>query len=175
MLIREAIESDAPKLARVGVDTWRSTYRGIMADEFLDNMSYDKSSDRWVQRLKDTETEEFTYVAEDETGNIVGYAYAGPERNRDSNYPGEIYALYVYQSTQKRGIGRLLMQAAAQHFLRLGIHSMRIWVLTQNPSRGFYEQMGGRFLEAKVINVGGKDLEETAYAWDEISSLFHKS
>ena len=170
MLIREAQESDAPQLARVGVDTWRTTYRGLMADEFLDNMSYDGSSCRWVKRISENESGEFAYVAEDMTG-IVGYAYAGPERNEDPNYPGEIYALYIYQSAQKRGIGRLLMQAVAQHFLRIGIRSMRIWVLTQNPSRGFYERMGGRFLEAKVINIGGADLEETAYAWDDISTM----
>ena len=171
MIIREAIESDAPQLARVGVDTWRSTYRGIMADEFLDNVSYDKSRDGWVKRLKDIEAGEFTYVAEDSTGEIVGYAYAGPERDRDPNYPGEIYALYVYQSTQKRGVGRLLMQAVSHRFMSIGIKSMRIWVLSQNPSRGFYERMGGRYLEAKVINIGGKDLEESAYVWDDINSL----
>lgn len=42
-IIREAQIADAPAIARVGVDTWRSTYCGIMADDYLDDLSYEKS------------------------------------------------------------------------------------------------------------------------------------
>ena len=40
MRIRAAKPADAGSLARVHVDSWRSTYTGILPDEFLAGLSY---------------------------------------------------------------------------------------------------------------------------------------
>ena len=37
IVIRPAQTADAPGIARVHVEAWRSTYRGIVSDAFLDN------------------------------------------------------------------------------------------------------------------------------------------
>ncbi len=36
MLIRPARPADIPTMARVYVETWRATYRGILPDAYLD-------------------------------------------------------------------------------------------------------------------------------------------
>ena len=36
--------------------------------------------------------------------------------------------------------------------------SMLVWVLRDNPSRGFYEELGGRYLREQVLTIGGADL-----------------
>lgn len=41
-IIREATLSDACGIAKVHVDTWRTAYKGIINDEFLNELSYDK-------------------------------------------------------------------------------------------------------------------------------------
>jgi hypothetical protein len=49
--IREARISDAPGIARVRVDTWRTAYRGIVSDEHLNGLSCERaeaSSRRWL-------------------------------------------------------------------------------------------------------------------------------
>jgi hypothetical protein len=41
VLIREAVPADAGAVARVHVDSWRTTYRGIIADSILSDLSYE--------------------------------------------------------------------------------------------------------------------------------------
>jgi hypothetical protein len=48
---------------------------------------------------------------------------------------------------------------------------MLVWVLADNPARGFYERLGGRYLRQKPIEIGGIDLFEAAYGWDDIRVL----
>ena len=40
MLIREASPTDAAAIARVHVDSWRTTYAGIVPADYLANLSY---------------------------------------------------------------------------------------------------------------------------------------
>ena len=42
MFIRTAILADIPIIARINVDTWRSNYVGIVPDDYLAGMSYEK-------------------------------------------------------------------------------------------------------------------------------------
>ena len=49
--VREAMPCDAAAIARVHVDAWRTTYRGIVPDEYLSSLSYEKSQQRWERLL----------------------------------------------------------------------------------------------------------------------------
>lgn len=40
MRIRKAEVNDSKSIAKVNIDVWRTTYRGIMPDGDLDNLSY---------------------------------------------------------------------------------------------------------------------------------------
>ena len=48
---------------------------------------------------------------------------------------------------------------------------MLLWVLVENPSRGFYEQLGGKQLEEKQITIDGERLTEVAYGWADLHDL----
>lgn len=41
MLTRKAALEDAPGIANVHVDSWRSTYKGIVPDTYLASLSYE--------------------------------------------------------------------------------------------------------------------------------------
>jgi hypothetical protein len=45
-----------------------------------------------------------------------------------------------------------------------------LWVLVENPSRSFYERLGGVLLDARQVSVGGA--AEMAYGWPAIESLY---
>ncbi|MDD5501836.1 MAG: hypothetical protein PHH26_00020 [Candidatus Thermoplasmatota archaeon] len=47
---------------------------------------------------------------------------------------------------------------------------MIVNVLAQNPSRKFYEKMGGKFITTKNIELGGAKLEETVYGWKDLGA-----
>ncbi len=111
MHIRPAQQADINQLAVITVDTWRSAYAGIVDQQYLDSMSYERYRGSWRSRLLD---EGITMVAVDDAGNIMGYAQAGPSQRAEEQYPQEIYAIYVLPACQRMGVGRQL-------FMRFGL------------------------------------------------------
>lgn len=177
MHIREARRGDAQGIAEVHVASWRTTYQGIVPDEFLAQLSVELRAQRWLETV--AAGVEIIYVAEDDAnggGRIVGFASGGAQRDGDiPNYDGELYAVYILQDYQGQGIGQLLVRAVAERLARCGFKAMRVWVLAENPSRGFYERIGGQFVREKQINIGGTTLTEVAYGWPDIRMLLEKS
>lgn len=63
------------------------------------------------------------------------------------------------------------MKRVVQHLKANGQNSMLVWVLEENPSRAFYEKMGGKEVDRKTLTVSGKVLTEIAYGWENIEQL----
>jgi ribosomal protein S18 acetylase RimI-like enzyme len=171
--IREANQDDVADMVKVRVDTWRATYRGIVPDDFLKDLSYQSISDRWKKVFwENRKPNVAVFVAENEKKDIVGIAICGPEQSQDPIYHGEIYVLYVLPQYQRQRIGRRLVAACVQHLLQqLTVETMLIWVITENPYRRFYESLGGRLVHEKTKEIGGKMISEVGYGWDEIHKL----
>ena len=169
ILIRQAVDSDARGIAQVHVDSWRSTYAGIVPAEHLAALDYDRREANWRPILADRR--QAAFVAEDPRGRIIGFVSGGPERNDDSAFPGELYAIYLLKSCQGQGLGRRLVSALVEWFLSRRWQSMLLWVLEDNPSRGFYEALGGVRIKQETISIGGTELVEIAYGWNDISPL----
>ena len=153
--IREARADDAAGIARVHVDSWRTTYVGIVLDEHLANLSYERREQRWREQFAAPDNAMFSYVAETDGGQIVGFAVGGPERENDLVYKGELCGIYILKEYQRRGIGRRLVETIVRHLLKAGFTDMLIWVLAENPSRAFYEALGGKPVHEKMTNIGG--------------------
>ena len=172
--VREAGPADAAAIARVHVDSWRTTYCGIVPDDYLAQLSYAERERRWQSDLINAESGQsayFVYVAEDESGQIVGFASGGPERIGDPVYTGELYAIYILAAHQGNGMGRRLVQSLAARLVQAGMRSMLVWVLADNPSRHFYEALAGEPVRQQPIEIGGVMLDEVAYGWPDTSLL----
>lgn len=171
MIYRLATLDDIHDLARVHVDTWRSAYASIVPDDYLASLSYANRAERWREILLRTEGTTATWVAEDE-GQVVGFASVGPIREGPVGFDGEMYAIYVHPDYQGQGIGRHLAGLAAAWLRDQGYRSMLVLVLADNqPARRFYEALGGRYVGQGSIVIGGADLREAAYGWDDLTAL----
>ena len=169
--IRRATVEDAAAIARVRVDTWRSAYRGILPDELLDRLDPAESAVRWRRGLETLNPDRVAYVA-DAGGAIVGFATGGPERSANRAYPGEVYALYVLDRHQGRGIGRALVRAAAEELVRRGLAPILIWTLRDNAkARTWYEGLGGVLVGEKSEPYEGHVLNEVGYGWRDPAAL----
>jgi GNAT superfamily N-acetyltransferase len=171
VIVREARPQDARGIARVHIDSWRTTYRGVVPADYLDRLSVDDRARRWRQNLAQPGDKQCVFVAEDDRGEIVGFASGGPERSGDPVYAGELYAIYLLQERQRQGIGRRLTRAVAERLSQYGMGSMLLWVLAANPSRRFYEAIGGQQLRTETIAIGGVTLDEVAYGWTDTTAL----
>ena len=169
--IREANVSDAAAIAKVHVDSWRTTYIGVVPDDFLAQLSYEQRERTWRDILSTHGATEFVFVAEAEAGKIIGFASGGPERSGDTDYRGELYAIYLFEAYQRKGIGRQLAQAIARRLVQESLHSMLVWVLVNNLSQDFYSALGGQRLYEQEITIGGARLVEVAYGWRDMRGL----
>lgn len=136
-------------------------------------MSVEEYESRWRHILGHFGSPGFTYVAEEVPGRIVGFASSGDQRSGGSlsGYEGELYAAYILDRCQANGTGRRLVAAIARRLLQNGRRSMTVWVLEQNPSRRFYEALGGRLLCKEEIEIGGAKLYEVAYGWTDVTTI----
>ncbi len=171
VIIRPAWIGDADGIARVHVESWRTTYRGIVPDDYLTQLSVAAHVQRWRSSLQSHRAGWCTFVAEDTLVGIVGVAAGGPERTNDPVYAGELYAIYLLEDHQRRGVGRDLTAAVARQLADGGMRAMLLWVLAGNPARRFYEALGGRVVRSQPIEIGGATLGEIAYGWTDTSSL----
>ncbi len=169
--IREANVSDAAAIAKVHVDSWRTTYTGVVPDEYLAQLSYEQRGQVWRNVLSTHGAKEFVYVAEAESSNIIGFASGGPESSGNTVYKCELYAIYLLEGYQRKGIGGQLAQAIAKRLVQEGLHSLLVWVLADNPSQDFYSALGGQRVYEQEVTIGGARLVEVAYGWRDIREL----
>lgn len=172
-LIRAARTEDAAAMARVHVESWRSTYAGLVPDSYLESLSREKSEADWRARLAGNRGEILYFIAGSSAGEVVGFACGGARRGEESHpeFEAELYALYLLAEHQRQGYGGRLLAAMAGELRQAGVSSLMAWVLAENPSRRFYEALGGRPLGSREIEIGGARLEEVAYGWDDLQNL----
>ena len=153
------------------VDSWRSTYPGLMPDAYLSSLDATERAVRWERMLARAGRREMVYVAE-EAGQVIGFAAGGPERDGNPLFRGELYAIYLLQPAQGQGWGRALVSAVASHLLAWGMRNMLVWVLRDNrPARRFYEHLGGRYLSSRITEFEGVTVPEVSYGWPDARDL----
>jgi GNAT superfamily N-acetyltransferase len=172
MVDRRATAEDSGAIARIQVDTWRTTYRGIVPHKYLDEMEVVPRAEYWRDHLAAEASR--VYVAET-NGKVCGFISGGPLREPlldfDGESVGEIAAIYIVFEAQRRRCGRAMMQRLAQNLLREGFKSAVVWVLERNPACGFYARLGGELVAQKLITIRGADLVEVAYGWKDLRLL----
>ena len=163
--IRKAVLTDAKGIARVHVDSWKTTYANIVPDEYLNGLTYEGREQIWIKGIPNGGV----YVAENRNGEIVGFSTGGLERSgKYSGFHGELYAIYILKEHQGMGIGKALVQPIVEELKGMDINSMLVLVLADNPSRYFYESIGGRLIDTIEVEIGGKKLSELVYGCEEI-------
>ena len=172
LTIRKADIEDAAAIAHVHVESWKTTYAGIVSDVFLASLNKEVRTQSWQEQILTANIS--ILVAEDETG-IFGFAAGGKIREKLDDYDAELYAIYLLRERQKQGAGRTLCLTLASALQTKGFTSMIVWVLEQNPSVSFYERLGAVQVARKVINIGGADLQELAFGWPSLDRLIADS
>ncbi len=172
--LRRATVADAEAIAAIRIEGWRTTYRGMIPDSYLDNMNAPENVLHWRTILQAMATKEDTlcvYVAVSED-QIIGFVSAVklPEAKLDMD--GEINAIYIRPQWQRSGIGKRMMHKAARSLQAMGCQRCVIWVIDGNSqARNFYEELGGEILIEQDFSWDGLDLTEVAYGWRELNVL----
>ena len=169
--IRPIVAADAVTVADLHATSWRDAYRGMLRDEYLDA---DVAGDRrrvWASRLGDRVDSEFGFIAE-AAGEAVGFVFLCGRA--DDTWGTLVDNLHVLPGLKGRGIGRRLLEAAANETQRRfpddGIY---LFVFEANAAaRRFYASVGGREVErAAVEPPGGGSQVHWRVVWDNAERL----
>ncbi|PFR26295.1 GNAT family N-acetyltransferase [Bacillus cereus] len=168
--IRRATENDIKGITKVHVDSWKTTYKGILSDEMIEATTYESREKQWENIFKQVVGSEYRYVAETLDGEIIGFIDGGQERTGKYNCDGELYAIYLLEEYQGYKVGKQLFQTLVSEFIKNDIRSILVWVISNNPSRLFYEKFNPELVDTKFLER--LEVEETAYCWRDVEHLY---
>jgi ribosomal protein S18 acetylase RimI-like enzyme len=161
--IRPATLQDAEAIGIVHANSWKSTYRGVVHDSFLEKQDPKRRANEAVTRLKDPSVT--SYVAEI-NGKVVGFTDFGKSKNAEIA-DGQLYAIYVLETNQGFGIGKALFERCMELSKKYGFKSIFVSVLANNlKAISFYKKAGGRIVGHDHVLIEGFEYETDSFLWE---------
>lgn len=141
-----AIRGDAAiarTIAAIHADSWRSAYRGIYGDSFLDNDVHRERHGFWRRRIPELRTLDAQLFLATVDGVPAGFSCV--EFGAQCTHGAYIDNLHVLPDFQGHGMGRALVDCAAAWARARGVRSIYLFVFEGNAmARGFYAATGWR-------------------------------
>jgi GNAT superfamily N-acetyltransferase len=170
MALRHAVAADEAAVAGLHADSWRTAYRGILRDDFLNDGVVANRRELWSARFAQIGREDQLILVSEERGEIQAFACAFLDA--DPEWGTLLDNLHVIPGLKGRGLGRQLIAAVAENIRQHADHStLHLWVYEQNTqARGFYERLGGVNTDCVAETApDGSPVNALRYAWRELS------
>ena len=169
--IRDATIEDCEQFGLITVTASHSVFIGVIPEELLDfSWTPETSATNWRNTFSEnTNRDQKFFVAESED-RLLGFVWSKPWAEA-AEFDATIQALYVLPTMQRRGIGRSLISFAVVELLKLGMQSLQIGCVKENPSCDFYRQLGGVEFSRKPVQIDAFETDEILFGWSNLSSL----
>lgn len=171
MTLRQALPSDDETIAALHIESWRSAYRNILSDDYLDGAIFDERRNYWQKSLNALEPDRrFILIAEQQNEAV---AFVSVYLDEEPEYGALLHNLHVRPHLKGQGLGKLLMAEAAQWTLSRNVKQMHLWVFETNyEARKFYDALGGEVVEKRLESVAGNvEKDILRYHWQDLKQL----
>ena len=175
IFIRKATETDAGSIAHLHAISWKSAYKNILPQEYLDNDVESEKEAYWTGKMRNLNTNDFVLLmekteGEDQENTLIGFV-AVCESN-EMGYGAIVDNLHVLPEEKGKKIGLRLLCMAAAELKQQGKDSFYLWVFDQNTAaREFYKKTGGIPVDKGLYEMRGKKIPETRYCWTTLQGL----
>ena len=169
--VRRARPEDWAAVAELHSLSWRSAYRGIYPDDFLDGPVFENRKRHWRRALRRMKAEEDAVFIAEQEGRAVGFACV--RRSVDPAGP-LLDNLHVLPERKGAGIGRALIARAAAWLAEKEPDApLQLLVWEANaPARRFYASLGGEEVATVRCRIpGGGAGTEIRVAWPRAAAL----
>jgi ribosomal protein S18 acetylase RimI-like enzyme len=169
--LRPMRADDADAVALLHATSWRSAYRGMLRDDYLDGDIATERQRAWAARLGEPVEANYGFIAEAEAGPVGFVFMLGRD---DATWGTLVDNLHVLPDRKGRGIGRRLLEAAAHETgRRYPGERVHLFVFEKNvAARRFYASIGGHEVEQGVVEPpGGPSQVHCRIAWDDAAQL----
>ena len=140
VVIRNVREEDIPAVVDIQVEGWKTAYKGIIDESYLNSMNKEERINKRKSDYKDG-----LFIVAEINNEVVGFCryYKDVISADGKEYDCELIALYVKPTMKQQGIGKTMFKYVKNDLKSYGKKKMILWCLKENyPSRKFYEKMG---------------------------------
>ena len=159
IIIRNIKEEDIPSVVDIQINGWKTAYRGIVGDEYLNSMNRKERIEKIRNSYKGN-----GFIFAEKNNEVVGFCRYVDNNSFTPNAQDvdcELTALYVRPDLKYNGIGTKLFQFVKNEFKEKNKTKMILWCLKNNePSKKFYTKMGGEIIKERAIEIGEKEYLE---------------
>lgn len=168
---REATPRDVEAVALLHAESWRTTYRGMLTDTFLEQDVVSNRLSVWQQRFHTPAENQLVLLAE-KSEELHGFIclFGGADEILGSF----VENLHVSPKMQGQGIGRkLLVQAGRWVRTHFPHPALYLWVYEANhAARRFYERLGATVRSRGFEDApDGSKVPELCYIWENVEVL----
>lgn len=142
-MVRDAQPDDVEAIGALWARCWHESYRGIVPDKFIAQVSAARLAERLSGRLADPAHTIWTALVDGAPAAVCTVAASRDEGAGD--HEGELVALYVDPPHQGQGLGTTLVPVALHRLRADGFASAMLWTFAANaPALALYEAFGFR-------------------------------
>lgn len=156
--LRRAGPDDVDAMSVVGTATFLESYAGVIDGGALVRHCAEKQS-RVAYAAALSDPQQALWLAELDPGRApVGYLHMAPPHLPIEIKPGdiEIKRIYLLATLQRQGLGRVLLNAAAQYAREQKARRMLLGVYKKNETAlAFYDRVGFERVGERSFDVGG--------------------
>ena len=170
--IRRATPDDVRAVARLHAESWRSAYRGLLSDEYLDGGVFADRFTLWSEKLSSRDDDRFLVLLASCDAQPVGFVCA--ILDEDETWGALLDNLHLLPAWKGKGLGKRLMVEAARWVAgRRPGSPLHLWVVEANEeARSFYGRLGGKPLDRKLWSApDGKGVGLIRYVWNDATCV----
>jgi GNAT superfamily N-acetyltransferase len=164
-IVRTARTEDVAAIAALHTESWRSAYRGLVPDEFLDGPLDEERLRAWQERFASPHPERRLVLAAESDAGLLGFSCVLADA--DLAHGPLVDNLHVKPALRGHGIGaRLLRDSRAWARTIAPDAPMHLWVMENNTAaRRFYRAQGGVEGDRRVNQMAGIDVVALRVTW----------
>ena len=172
LIFRRPLPSEAEAFAALHVQCWQESYTEIVPKELMATFTSTTRLPMWQSAIPNLERFVLgAYVENQPAGFVI--SGSTPEKHVE-NQDGHLWAIYILEAYQGKGIGRNLVRYAHADWAARGGTSMTVGVLAENKAaRLFYEKLGARFVRDGEYEWSGHRLKDCIYIWNDLNTGYN--
>jgi len=172
VILRDATEHDAAAIAHLHAESWRSAYRGMLSDDYLDNRAHSERAALWKERFAQRASKPFFAVVAEADAQLTGFACVFTQDH--PTFGSFLDNLHVTPQSTGQGIGSQLLDEVARRLIAERTpNGLYLWVIENNSrARKFYSKAGAAEVETVVMPMpDGAQLPEVRCYWPDPARL----
>lgn len=167
MTVRFTVKEDLDKIAKLYVHNHKTTYRGLVSEEYLNSLTVEDAKGRWEKYLSEEKNK--MWVAY-ESDIFLGFT-AGKEDDelKDTWY---LDSLHVSENARGRGVGTELIKTMGRYAADNGYKTMSICVVKGNETaKSLYLRLGAEMYKSFEDSFENTRTNSEKLIWNDLELL----